>query len=135
MKNIFLNASGWTKNNQVYSGLVSSLYAYFSNIQIDFKENTQYTLSLKGYVKETSRNIRFQFVYSGDTVSAVYISATTLSSYYLISTAGKTIKSLTIDYGSGRTLYIKEFQLEQGISATSYVPYSTNTVTFPVDKN
>ena len=131
-ENIFLNASGWTKNNEVYSGLVSSLYAYFSNIQIDFKENTQYTLSLKGYVNETGGNIRFQFVYSDDNVSAVYITATTLSSYYLISTAGKTIKSLTIDYGSGRTLYIKEFQLEQGTSATSYVPYSTNTVTFPL---
>ena len=131
-ENIFLNASGWTKNIEIYSGLVSSLYAYFSNIQIDFKENTQYTLLLKGYVNETGGNIRFQFVYSDDIVSAVYITATTLSSYYLISIAGKTIKSLTIDYGSGRTLYIKEFQLEQGTSATSYVPYSTNTVTFPL---
>ena len=136
-EDIFLNASGWTKNNGVYSGANNNLEVYASNgfPNLTFKENTQYTYKFKAYQSENG-NSRFIFKYADGTSSTVLITATgDFSEYNLTSDINKTVEKLSFSYGSGnKTLYIKEFQLVKGTTTKDYVPHAENTVTFPLSQ-
>lgn len=131
-KNMFdetqlLNASGWSKNSsEYYYGTIDAYYTMFRygfNIFDNFEANTQYTLSLTGYV--SGGNADFIFEYTDNTTSSVRISATSSTNYTLTSTANKTISKIKASYGSGgaQTLYLKNVQLEKGTSVTTYAPY------------
>ena len=87
-----------------------------------FKENTQYTVQYLGVV--TTYFNMLVFSYTDGTKTTKSFTDGVLSNF--TSAAGKTIDYLTIDTGSTSTEgYIKKntFQLEEGVSATSYTPY------------
>ena len=131
-KNMFneaqlLIASGWSKNSSgYYYGTIDYYYTSFRNgftIANNFETNTQYTLSLTGYV--SGGNADFIFEYTDNTTSSVRISATSSTNYTLTSTANKTISKVKASYGTGssQTLYLKNVQLEKGTSATTYTEF------------
>lgn len=94
-----------------------------------FKANTQYTLSLNGYNNDATSSTQFQIIYTDGTKTTLSISGTTPTDYSVTSTAGKTIDKIVGTFGSLYYVvtYIKNVQLEEGTSKTTYNPY-TNTV-------
>lgn len=137
----FLNANNWIKNtNSYYTGTANDLHIYINNnknyIVSNFKENTQYSINLKGYSDSVGGNFRFVFKYTDGTSSMNYILNTiTESDYRVTSQQDKTISYITTDYGSQRTLYIKDFMLKEvNIGNDYYEPYHETKVN-PINLN
>ena len=112
-----------------------SLYAATRDFyKIDFKENTQYTIS--GYVKRTSGNVRLRCMYTDGTYSEFFNPAASdnFSFSSFTSLANKTIDKIVVYYGSAGYLYIKdgEMQIEENTTATTYTPHQEQTFTFPL---
>lgn len=100
-----------------------------------FKENTQYTLSTKGYGlngSDSRKNGQFIFEYSDGTSSALTIKGANPKDFSLTSTSGKTISDIKLTWGSESGTYLKDLQLEEGTVATNYEPYTIKTFTFPL---
>ena len=130
-----LKASGWTENNGVYSGLIIWLQQ-LGNMNActpgPCKENTQYTLSYKMSIDENSTPLTpvsprlriiytdgtysqpsgFQLSYPGDKANPVVVSG-----------AGKTVAYIDATYHHSAPIYISDIQLQEGTTATPYVPY------------
>lgn len=93
----------------------------------NFKENTQYTVS--GICKATG-NTRLIFKYTDGTISdALQNNKTTYAYKNYTSKIGKTILQIKCTYGSSGSMQILkgELQIEEGISATTYEPYTSQT--------
>ncbi len=125
-ENQLLQADGWTVSNGIYSGVINDWFIAFKNgfSGLTFNENTQYTISFKGYT--TGGTPRIKILYTDDTSSTLNFNATTMTAYSFTSPAGKTISKVQADYGAAgqNTIYLTEFQIEQGSTVTSYEPYT-----------
>lgn len=131
----FLNANNWIKNtDSYYTGTANDLHIYINNnknyIVSNFKENTQYSINFKGYSDSVGGNFRFVFKYTDGTSSMNYtLNTITESDYRVTSQQDKTISYITTDYGSQRTLYIKDFMLKEvNIENDYYEPYRETKV-------
>lgn len=122
----FLNATDWVKTDGVYTGKPYDLRQYLNNTLEfnNFEPNAQYTLSFKAY-SDVRSNFRFIFTYTDDTVSEIFIDKTSMTSYSGTSDAGKTIKTLTGNYGSNQTTHITDFMLNKGTTVLPYSAYQT----------
>lgn len=141
-KNLFdmsqlLQASNWTVNsNGIYSGTMVTLHQLANGngfpVLPEFKNETQYTLSVSCYNGASSSYASFGFIYDDDTRTNITFSETSLTTKSLVSIAGKTIKTIYASYGSsGNTvLYISQIQVELGSTPTSYEPYKSRI--FPI---
>ena len=101
---------------------------------IKFKENTQYTITIKGYSIGTSpntnnglTNFRIVFKYTDGTGSFNLLNNKTEDIVTYTSVAGKTIEKINIEYGYSGHVYISHIQLEEGTTATEYEPYQGST--------
>ena len=94
---------------------------------LKFKENTQYTLKIKGYVEYKNANEpsnwRIVFVYDDGTTSYKLLNYTTETEITYTSKSGATVDKVAIEYGYNGTVYISQIQLEEGATATEYEPY------------
>ncbi len=99
---------------------------------ITFKENTQYAVSMTAYTNgsagTTGNGIQISINYTDGSEVSYFRwpnSAATPSRKSVVSSANKTISYISIDYGTagGNTWYIKDIQIEEGVSATEYIPY------------
>ena len=90
-----------------------------------FKENTQYTLTIKAHgVSEEHGGLMIGFSYvDGTGTHSVSFGGTTDETKTLTSKAGKTIKNLWLSFGYQQICYIDYIQLEEGATATEYEPY------------
>lgn len=137
----FLNANNWIKNtDSYYTGTANDLHIYINNnknyIVSNFKENTQYSINLKGYSDSVGGNFRFVFKYTDGTSSTNYILNTiTEIDYRVISQQGKTISYITTDYGSQRTLYIKDFMLKEVNIGNDYYESYHEPKVIPISLN
>ena len=128
-ENQLLQASNFAiDNNGYYTGTWSDFNLKFGDgflQQPIYKENTQYTLSIYGYTNSISSGVDFDIYYTDDTHSNLRISGTVPSQYTLTTTAGKTIQTIKGTFGSGyaNIMYLKNIQLEEGTTATTYEPY------------
>ena len=118
-----------TYENGYYKFDVAKSYILYKN-GIDFltfKENTQYTFKIKGYVKykssDKSSNWRIVFVYADGTKSYKPLNYTTETEITYTSKFGATVNKVAIEYGYEGTVYISQIQLEEGPTATEYEPY------------
>ncbi len=130
-----LKASGWTENNGVYSGQINNLYRLGDMIiSQEFKPDTQYTLSYTLANDENNIyadvNARFQFRYTDGTTSSpsnyVYTTISTDPLRWRVvarSASGKTISALYTNYNHNGIIYLSDIQLQEGTTATPYVPY------------
>lgn len=123
------NAINWTKDeNGYYTGNSRLLYLYLQDnpIQLDFKENTQYRISLKGLVDELGGNLRFVFHYTDGTNSFnTILETTTEQDFYQISSENKTVSKITVNYTTSKIIHIKNFQITEGSERKPYAPFNS----------
>lgn len=104
---------------------------YISNIR--FKEKTQYVFRYTA--KQTSGNPRFQIKYTDGSYTDKQLT-TEYGEMVLTSIANKTIERIAATYGGGDGyIHIQKgsIQLEEGVSATEYEPFESETYTPNVD--
>lgn len=101
----------------------------------DFKENTQYTFQAE-MCSDGGQDYYFYWLYS-DGTSSVITNAGAKNNYTKIvskSNENKTVIGVNLSFYSQTKVYVKKgtIQLEQGSTATSYVPHQSQTFTFPL---
>lgn len=142
-KNIFnsrelLNATGWTKNGNSYTGTAGNLGKAYkeNNYPISFEPNTKYTISLKaltnGSASTDGIGIQFEYYYTDGTKSVLELLNNTLTetSYVLGTNPQKSISYMRIRHSSGgnNTWVLSEIQIEKG-NKTNYVnPFTANDI-------
>lgn len=87
-----------------------------------FAENTQYTLSVSKVISKNNNSASFKFDYTDGTRSEVLVKDMPKKS--LISTSGKTIKSVYIINPYGGSHEVFNLQVEEGSTAKPYEPYT-----------
>lgn len=114
-----------------------TLYKKNLTPNIKFKEKTSYTIQYTA--KQTTGNPRLSVVYTDGSTSEFPSSgfiSTSFTKYQITSDANKTIDYISEVYGSTATkgFYIKKnsVQIEQGSTATDYVPHSEQNISFPL---
>lgn len=146
-KNLFdqriLSAKGISESEGVYSSTVTNLAEKFGSstdgltIKGGFKENQRYTLSMKikntGNVStESGWGINFTILYTNGTTRDIDVSRalTSFASRTLTSEASKTVSKIYIKKkeSPGNVWEIKEMQIEEGTSATTYEAYKINAI-------
>lgn len=142
-KNIFnpkglLNASGWTKDRDSYTGTAVNLGLAYkeNNYPISFEPNTKYTLSLKakndGAVTTDGYGIQFEFYYTDgthDTLSLLNNSKIE-TNYAYVTNFSKSVSYMRIRHSTGgnNTWTLSEIQIEKG-NKTNYInPFTANDV-------
>ena len=108
----------------------ASAYAKYSNgnslPSFSFKENTQYTYSVYGYVLTGDLRLNLRDV-ERTQASRLIFDITTEGMKKLTSPANTTLDSQQVmTYGINGTIYIKHIQLEEGTEVTEYEPYFLN---------
>lgn len=142
-KNIFnsrelLNATGWTRNGNSYTGTAGNLGKAYkeNNYPISFEPNTKYTISLKaltnGSASTDGIGIQFEFYYTDGTKSVLELLNNTLTetSYVFGTNSQKSISYMRIRHSSGgnNTWVLSEIQIEKG-NKTNYVnPFTANDI-------
>lgn len=142
-KNIFnsrelLNATGWTRNGNSYTGTAGNLSKAYkeNNYPISFEPNTKYTISLKaltnGSASTDGIGIQFEFYYTDGTKSVLELLNNTLTetSYVFGTNSQKSISYMRIRHSSGgnNTWVLSEIQIEKG-NKTNYVnPFTANDI-------
>ena len=142
-KNIFnsrelLNATGWTKNGNSYTGTAGNLGKAYkeNNYPISFEPNTKYTISLKALTNGSDSTdgigIQFEFYYTDGMKSVLELFNNTLTetSYVLGTNPQKSISYMRIRHSSGgnNTWVLSEIQIEKG-NKTNYVnPFTANDI-------
>lgn len=120
------NASGWTENNGVYSGSISSMYSYAVNgfpSQPAWKENTRYAFKFK--VVSATGNSRFRIMYTDDSYSDFVIESSRVGDYISNNTTdGKTVSKILFTYNSGGDIALSELQIEEGTTYSKWEPYT-----------
>ena len=92
---------------------------------INFKENTQYTLSATISSKTPTIGTVMGFLYTDGTFNYISSNKNTLTS-----NINKTIECITFSYGAGSIVETwANIQLEEGSTSTPYEPYKTNILT------
>lgn len=104
---------------------------------IKFKDNTQYTVTIKGYsiansTEYESTSFRIKFIYTDGTDSTTSLNSQTETTISFTSTEEKTIQYINMNYGHKGTAYISHIQLEEGTSATEFEPYKGRTTTINI---
>jgi hypothetical protein len=142
-KNIFnprwlLNATGWTRNGNSYTGTAGNLGNAYkeNNYPISFEPNTKYTISLKALTNGSDSTdgigIQFEFYYTDGTKSVLELLNNTLTetSYVFGTNSQKSISYMRIRHSSGgnNTWVLSEIQIEKG-NKTNYVnPFTANDI-------
>lgn len=142
-KNIFnpkglLNASGWTKDRDSYTGTAGNLGLAYkeNNYPISFEPNTKYTLSLKakndGAVTTDGYGIQFEFYYTDGTHDTLsLLNNSKIETNYAYGTNfSKSVSYMRIRHSTGgnNTWTLSEIQIEKG-NKTNYInPFTTNDV-------
>ena len=135
-ESILMAIAGATKENGHYVFGVGQAYAKYKNSipTIKFKENTQYTFTIKGYsigndpnTNNGFTNFRIVFKYTDGTETYRVLNSLTETELTYTSTAGKTVEKIYMYYGYVGNAYISHIQLEEGTTATPYEPYNGST--------
>lgn len=142
-KNIFnpkglLNASGWTKDRDSYTGTAGNLGLAYkeNNYPISFEPNTKYTLSLKakndGAVTTDGYGIQFEFYYTDGTHDTLsLLNNSKIETNYAYGTNfSKSVSYMRIRHSTGgnNTWTLSEIQIEKG-DKTNYInPFTANDV-------
>lgn len=134
-KNIFnprwlLNATGWTRNGNSYTGTAGNLgHAYKeNNYPISFEPNTKYTISLNakndGAVTTDGYGIQFEFYYTDGNVGTLSLlnNSITETNYSYGTDSSKSVSYMRIRHSTGgnNTWTLSEIQIEKG-NRTNYV--------------
>lgn len=142
-KNIFnprwlLNATGWTRNGNSYTGTAGNLGIAYkeNNYPISFEPNTKYTISLNakndGAVTTDGYGIQFEFYYTDGRVGTLSLlnNSITETNYIYGTDSSKSVSYMRIRHSTGgnNTWTLSEIQIEKG-HRTNYVnPFTANDI-------
>ena len=123
------------ENGHYVFSAVKATTRYLNGIPyINFKENTQYTMTIKGYsignnpeVNDGKTNFRIVFKYTDGTESYRTLNYTTEETVMYTSYANKTVEKVYMYYGYSGNVYISHIQLEEGTQSTEFEPYQGST--------
>ena len=126
-QNMLLSGTNITFNGEYYVGTISNYTNSFyrtNPLMENFKENTQYTISLNTYLGGSATSY-VRVLYTDNTDNNITINNTTPTTKTFTTTAGKTISKIYLTYYDGGTInwYIKDFQIEEGTTASDYTLY------------
>ena len=111
---------------------------YGSGIEnIEFKSNTQYTLTVKGYsipYSGSHTGFRIAFVYPNGKNTHQKLNSLTDTTLTYTSNESATVEKIVLTYGYAGTIYLSHVQLEEGNTATEYEPYQEFTSDTIVNK-
>ena len=116
----------------------TNLKAYYkygrngNSLPINFKDNTQYTFSVYGYIEGNNvYGLQFGLKYLDENVSdsKLYFNQNNEEKRVLTSTIGQTINRAWLSYGVSNTVHITHIQLEEGPEATEFEPYYVTSST------
>lgn len=134
-KNIFnprwlLNATGWTRNGNSYTGTAGNLGNAYkkNNYPISFEPNTKYTISLNakndGAVTTDGYGIQFELYYTDGNVGTLSLlnNSITETNYSYGTDSSKSVSYMRIRHSTGanNTWTLSEIQIEKG-NRTNYV--------------
>ena len=137
-ESILMAIEGATYTDGHYVFSIANARVKYKNLipTLNFKENTQYTMTIKGYSICTSpnspngnSNYRLVFKYTDGTESYKMVPANVESEFRYTSNENKTVKSINMEYGYSGNAYISHIQLEEGTESTPYEPYEGSTTT------
>ena len=128
-KNLFdestmLNATGWTVENDVYTG--GSYYLrqlWIDQPPVNFVPNTQYYICFYGASAVSGLNNRVCVRYTDGTKSEIYFNDLELTFKELVTTIGKSVKEIVLDYGSYGTISLSKFMICVASNNNAYAPY------------
>ena len=142
-KNIFnprwlLNATGWTRNGNSYTGTAGKLAIAYkeNNYPISFEPNTKYTISLNakndGAVTTDGYGIQFEFYYTDGRVGTLSLlnNSITETNYIYGTDSSKSVSYMRIRHSTGgnNTWTLSKIQIEKG-NRTNYVnPFTANDI-------
>lgn len=142
-KNIFnprwlLNATGWTRNGNSYTGTAGNLGIAYkeNNYPISFEPNTKYTISLNakndGAVTTDGYGIQFEFYYTDGRVGTLSLlnNSITETNYIYGTDSSKSVSYMRIRHSTGgnNTWTLSKIQIEKG-NRTNYVnPFTANDI-------
>ena len=135
-----ISGATYTDNHYVFS-FVNAYNRYGKNgnsLPIIFKENTQYTYSVYGYVSGTNNiglAIAFSYAEEGTENSQLKFNQNDEMLRTLVSRKDKTIKRNWMSYGAGNSAYISHIQLEEGEISTEFEPYYITSSTKVTQNN
>lgn len=130
----------YSKNSEGYYEITSSydLYSKYNEdnggFPVKFRENAQYTFSLKIKAEEVTvtDSYIFYFLYTDGTTSMISGEGIDIKNLKITSTKEKSVSMLYFSYGNRAKLYMKDLQLEENVEATDYEPYKSQVATFPL---
>jgi len=139
-----LKAYGWLETDGIYSGKVGSFYNAFrdntNGLTIDggFKENTQYSVRLRGYVATgtvaSGNTLQIRVLYTDGTDNGVVYFAVVsdFQSKTFITAANKTVEKIYADYSNGNSannmFYITDVQIAEGKEQPTYQAYQHTAI-------
>ena len=133
---ILLAINGATYQNDHYVFTFRNAYNKYGNGNYfpitNFKPNTQYTLSVWGYVADS--RIWFNLIHDDDSISRLYFGPTTETKISVTSKAGGTVTKMTTSYNTTNPAYITHMQLEEGATSTEFEPYYIDNNTIVVQQ-
>lgn len=126
--NILLEAAGWTKDSNVYSGNSSALHIKFNSFDNCIPVNaTVATINLKfRFINlNTSFFIVFWYTDGTSTKASKNTTAGVWTNISATSDSNKTLKGIAFSYGTSDRMDIKEITVNQGSTPQPYEPYSS----------
>ena len=132
-KNLFnqslLTDWGLVLTDGKYVGAAANLNG--KTLASNFQNNTQYTISLKGYnTNSTTASVLISVNYTdGTSATIIRLTAQSETEYKFTSEKGKTVSSFKSAYYNADTVNISYIQIEQGPTITAYEPYQGQTYT------
>lgn len=122
-----------SKAHTLYGAFLNDSYEYSyvgsSNIEIDFKDNTSYTISFKGFTDyidtyNVHQSIFICFLYTDKTETYDVLNTGVEKEKYVVSDPNKKIEHIVISFGREiGNVHLSYMQIEEGDSATEYEPY------------
>ena len=130
-QNALADLTGIEKNGDEFYGKAPNLS---TNMYIDggYEENTQYTLSMSAYnstTGNTGNGIVVNVFYSDGTNERIILYNRSTDAFlrkFGTSASNKTVLYFRLSYANGvnDVWHVKEMQIEEGTTATAYVPYT-----------
>lgn len=141
-ENLLLEATGWTKNGDYFTGTADNLYKkFYANGQYLWKNNINYSgqicVTYTAYAVEANKSPRIRFIYTdGTSKNDNIVDSTTVTNYTSTSDNGKTVEKIVFTYGNDTTLFIKDFCINlswSGYRNGEYEPYQKHS--YPLDSS
>ena len=137
---ILMAIDGATKENGYYVFDVDKAYLEYKDgiSTLDFKEDTQYVMTIKGYaIPNVAERVgyRIKFEYTDGTTSFESLSSKTETILIYSSSDDKAVNYISMNYGYKGKIYLSYVQLEKGDTATPFEPYQEFTSDTIVNKS